>query len=100
MTKVKICEIYEISGMQRIVHIMIYENTSILSINVAQMNMIASKMYLQASITNNEKRAQVDLGTICLRYELSWVRVVHNLSLTNQCLIVYPRQRACEGRAW
>ena len=46
MTKVKICEIYEISGMQRIVHITIFENTSILSINVAQMNMIASKMYL------------------------------------------------------
>ena len=41
--KIKICEKYKISGMLLISQIKIFENTSILSINAAGMNMIALK---------------------------------------------------------
>ena len=53
--KVKICEKNE--GMLLICRIPIFKNTSVLWINVAWMNVIALKMFLQASIINDGKWA-------------------------------------------
>ena len=53
----KIWEKYNISGMSQTFLEKIFKNTLILWINAAWLNMIALKMYFQASITNNEKWA-------------------------------------------
>ena len=53
MLKIKIYDYYKISGMLLISQIKIFEDTSVLWINAARMNMTAVKMYFQASITNN-----------------------------------------------
>ena len=72
MTKVKICEICKISGMLLIVCI------KIVSINAAQMNMMALKMYLFLCLSRFEHQLSwvlVVLGTNRPGYELSWVQV-------------------------
>ena len=55
--KIKICAKYKINGIMLISLIKIFRNTLIFWINAAWMNIIAFKVYFQASITNNEKWA-------------------------------------------
>ena len=52
--KVKICEKYKISSILLNSRREIFENASILWINATRMNIIALKMHILASITNNK----------------------------------------------